>query len=175
MFETINTDEEEMNLYQDEEPMVNDNVNEHSTPHYVSSGTDSDSESFENDFNGNYGDHHGTDEDIDTEYFINQISGEDQNKTTPLYTGSPISVHDDACMHLIRLSHLLNLNKNGMQMLLKEIRLFFPSDCRLPKTIMMLFKMTDNNDRPQVYLRKTIFFKYLYNILIGVCSLCGMW
>jgi len=29
--------------------------------------------------------------------------------------------------------------------------LFFPSDCRLPKTIFMLFKLTDNDDHAKVY------------------------
>jgi len=113
VFETTNTDEKEINLYQDQEPVINYYVNQHSPPHYVSSKTktESDSEDPRNDFNGNYDSHHGADEGIDPEDFTNQISDEDRNKTTALYDGSPISV-PDACVHLIRLSHLLNLNKN---------------------------------------------------------------
>ena len=75
---------------------------------------------------------------------------EDTNKTTPLYAGCPLSIHE-ACMHLIRLGYLLNLDKSGMQKLLKEILNFFPTDCRLPKTTFMLFRMTNNELRPQVF------------------------
>lgn len=138
VFEKTNTDEEERNLYQDQEPMVHYYVNQHSSPHCVSSetGTESDSEDLRNDFNENYDSHHGVDEDIDTDDFTNQISDEDRNKTTPLYDGSPISVHD-ACVHLIQLSHLLNLNKNRLQMLLKEL-LFFS------------FRLSSSKNRPHV-------------------------
>ncbi|CAF1526050.1 unnamed protein product [Rotaria sp. Silwood1] len=155
VLEATNTDEE-INLNQDEESVVNNYVNQHSSSRYVSSERETEIESdFEDPthcFNGNYDSQHGADEDIDTEYFTNQINNEDRNKTTPLYDGSPISVYD-ACVHLIRLTHLLNLNKNRLQMLLKELRVFFPSDCRLPKTVFMLFKLTDNDDRPQVSVR----------------------
>ncbi|CAF1137226.1 unnamed protein product [Rotaria sordida] len=154
--EATYTDEEEINLHQDEESVINNYVNQHSSSRYVSSERETEIESdFEDPIhglNGNYDSQHGADEDIDTEYFTNQINNEDRNKTTPLYDGSPISVYD-ACVHLIRLTHLLNLNKNRLQMLLKELRIFFPSDCRLPKTVFMLFKLTDNNDRPQVSVR----------------------
>ena len=142
VFET-NSDEEEINLHGVQEPV---------TDYYVSSetGSNSDSEPVTNEYNVNYGDHCTDDNDTDVEDFINQINEEDTNKTTPLYAGCPLSVHE-ACMRLIRLGYLLNLDKSGMQKLLKEIRNFFPSDCRLPKTTFMLFRMTDNEHRPQVF------------------------
>ncbi|CAF4045092.1 unnamed protein product [Rotaria sordida] len=57
------------------------------------------------------------------------MSVNNDNVETSFYSGSPISVHD-ACDRLIRLN-------------------FFPSDCRLPKTIVTLFKMTNNNYHPE--------------------------
>ena len=149
------TDEEEISLYQDQELVINSNMNEHSSPRCVSAETESDTES-SNNINKKDDSSHDADEDIDIEEFINQVNTEDWNKRTPLYNGGPISIHD-ACVHIIRLSHLLNLNKNSLQILLKELRPFFPSDCRLPKTVFMLFKMTDNDGQPEVYLRKSFF------------------
>jgi hypothetical protein len=135
-------------LHGAEEPIIN-------YPISTETGTPYDSKSFQNEYN-NYYDDHGiddtdTDTDTDIEDFINKMDEEDKNKTTPLYTGCPISLYE-ACTRLTRLGHLLNLDKNGMQRLLKEIRFFFPSDCLLPKTIFMLFKMTDNEFRPQVFI-----------------------
>ncbi|CAF4109249.1 unnamed protein product [Rotaria sordida] len=61
------------------------------------------------------------------------MSVNNDNVETSFYSGSPISVHD-ACDRLIRL-------------------IFFPSDCRLPKTIVTLFKMTNNNYHPEASIR----------------------
>ncbi len=119
VFETTSTNEE-VNFHDDQEPVINYHVQRHPPPHHISSqketetDSDSDSESLRNELNRNYGGHHAADKDIDTEDFTNQINEEDQSRPTPLYGGSPMSVYA-ACMRLIRLSHSLNLNKNGLQ------------------------------------------------------------
>ncbi|CAF3299674.1 unnamed protein product [Rotaria socialis] len=152
-FETTNTSEEETSFHRDHESMADYYVNQRSSSCSVSSETEkeeeSDFEHFGSNTNVNYDSHRDADEDDDIEDFISKIINEDQNKSTPLYDGSPISVHE-ACVHLIQLSNSLNLNKNRLQILLKELRFFFPSECRLPKTVFTLFKLTDNDDHPQV-------------------------
>ncbi|CAF1213805.1 unnamed protein product [Rotaria sordida] len=80
------------------------------------------------------------------------MSVNNDNVETSFYSGSPISVHD-ACDRLIRLVNLLGLYKAKTSLLLKELRFFFPSDCRLPKTIVTLFKMTNNNYHPEASIR----------------------
>ncbi|CAF2051475.1 unnamed protein product [Rotaria magnacalcarata] len=155
-FETTDTSEEETSFHRDHESMADYYVNQCSSSCSVSSETEKEAESdfehFGSNTNVNYDSHRDADEDDDIEDFINEIIDEDQNKSTPLYDGSPISVHD-ACVHLIQLSNSLNLNKKRLQILLEELRFFFPSECRLPKTVFTLFKLTDNDDHPQVSTR----------------------
>ena len=71
---------------------------------------------------------------------------------TLLYHGSPISVRD-AFNRLICLTNLLSLDKSKTFLLLKELRSVFPSDCRLPKTIFTLFRITNNDYRSNVCLK----------------------
>jgi hypothetical protein len=131
--------------------VVNSFVRDPLSPPYLPTrtSTHSDSDSVKSEYNGNFGDHHFHEYDIDTENLVNQMNQKDKHKKTPLYYGSSISVYD-ACVRLIRLSQSLNLDKSKMQILLKELRFFLPLDCHLPKTVFMLFKMTDNDDCPQV-------------------------
>ena len=142
-----------MNLHITQEPIIDYSISSEIR-------TDSDSEFIRNENENNHDDHSIDDtdtsiEDTDTsiEDFINQMNEEDKNKTTPLYIGCPISVYE-ACMRLIRLGHSLNLDKKRIQRLLTEIRVFFPPDCVLPKTTFMLFKMTDNEYRPRVFIEE---------------------
>jgi hypothetical protein len=100
--------------------------------------------------------------DVEIEDFISQMDANNKNRTTPLYIGSPISIYE-ACVCLIRLSQLLNLDKNKMQTLLNQLRKFFPSSCLLPKTIFMLFKITNNENRPPVCLKN---ISHFFNIHI---------
>ncbi|CAF2176242.1 unnamed protein product [Rotaria magnacalcarata] len=144
-FDSTNTDEEEINLHVTQEPVIDYSISSEIR-------TDSDSEFIRNENENNHDDHSIDDTDTSIEDFINQMNEEEKNKTTPLYIGCPISVYE-ACMRLIRLGHSLNLDKKGIQRLLTEIRVFSPSDCVLPKTTFMLFKMTDNEYRPQVSVR----------------------
>ncbi|CAF1508535.1 unnamed protein product [Adineta ricciae] len=88
---------------------------------------------------------------INIEDLIDEIDIDDFNRKTPLYSGSPVSAYE-ACVTLINLTQLLNLDKTKTQLLLKEIRSFFPVDCHLPKTIYKLFEITGNTNIPQVSL-----------------------
>jgi hypothetical protein len=91
------------------------------------------------------------------EDFMDQMDAVNNNRSTPLYSGSPISVHD-ACVWLIRLAHIPKSGQNKNVGFIKRTSKFFPADCRLPKTIFTLFKMTNNDHHPQVYLKNIIFF-----------------
>ncbi|CAF4050536.1 unnamed protein product [Rotaria sordida] len=71
---------------------------------------------------------------INIENLIDQIEADNFNRETPVYSGSLISIYE-ACVRLIDLTQSLNLDKSKAQNLLQEIRYFFPSDCRLPKTV----------------------------------------
>ena len=68
------------------------------------------------------------------------INAFDLNNQTKLFGGSPISVRN-ACFILIKLSRRLNLNKDGIQRLLDDIRCLFPPDARLPRTVRGLMKI----------------------------------
>ncbi|CAF1368595.1 unnamed protein product [Rotaria sordida] len=84
---------------------------------------------------------------INIENLIDQIEADNFNRETPVYSGSLISIYE-ACVRLIDLTQSLNLDKSKAQNLLQEIRYFFPSDCRLPKTVFKLFKITNNINIP---------------------------
>jgi hypothetical protein len=90
------------------------------------------------------------------EDLIIQLESEDASKLTPFYSGGSMSVHE-ACVRLVRLAVSLKIDKHGMHKLLKQLRQFFPSDCRLPKTVCRLIKMTDGDNRVEVSVNFTFF------------------
>ncbi|CAF1949944.1 unnamed protein product [Rotaria magnacalcarata] len=118
--------EEETNLRDDQPTVVNSLFNDHLSVHSVSvdSDTDSESEILKNESNNNCSDNEVDENDCYFEDFMDEMDMHNNNRTTPLYAASPISVHD-ACDRLIRLAHLLNLDKNKTSFLLKELRNFF--------------------------------------------------
>ncbi|CAF4544417.1 unnamed protein product, partial [Rotaria magnacalcarata] len=61
--------------------------------------------------NNNCSDNEVDENDCYFEDFMDEMEMHNNNRTNPLYAGSPIFVHD-ACVRLIRLAHLLNLDKN---------------------------------------------------------------
>ena len=157
--ESTSTEEEETNSHDDKQTVVNsvskDNLSTHSVS--IDAGADSESEIPTSEFNNNFNNDEIDEYDMLIEDFIDQLDADNNNRTTPLYSGSPISVHD-ACIRLIRLAHLLNLDKNKTSVLLKELRNFFPSDCLLPKTIFRLFQITNIDHRPQVCPKNILSF-----------------
>jgi hypothetical protein len=100
-------------------------------------------------FNQNFEEQKLDEHEINIEDLIDQMEADNCNRKTPLYSGSPFSIYE-ACVRLINLTQSLNLDKSKTQNLLQEIRYFFPSDCRLPKTVFKLFKITNNINIPQV-------------------------
>lgn len=100
------------------------------------------------------------------------MENEDQNRTSPLALDIGLKAQylftTHACVSFDY------LKKSGLQKLLKEVRPFLPSDCRLPKTIFTLFKITDNENRLKVYLDGNCLFWYVC-FFAGVFSLCQLW
>jgi hypothetical protein len=145
--ESTSTDEEEIRQRIDQEYRAATFLDECLPPNDVlaKTGTESQPEDLRNDHGSLSEDTISDVSDTDIDDFVDQMNKEDKNKTIPLYSGSPISIID-ACTRLIRLANALNLDKTKLQTLLKELRCFFPLDCRLPKTTFMLFKMTGNDD-----------------------------
>ena len=90
------------------------------------------------------------------EDLIIQLESEDSSKLTLFYEGGSMSVHE-ACVRLVRLAVSLKIDKRGMHKLLKQLRQFFPSDCRLPKTVCRLIKMTGCDNRVEVSGNLTFF------------------
>ncbi|CAF4310239.1 unnamed protein product, partial [Rotaria magnacalcarata] len=104
VFETPSTEEEEeTNLRDDQPTLVNSFFNDHLSVHSVSvdSDTDSESEILKNESNNNCSDNEVDENDCYFEDFMDEMEMHNNNRTNPLYAGSPISVHD-ACVRLIR-------------------------------------------------------------------------
>ena len=156
--DSVSSEDEEIRLHEDQESQMRTSSDELLLPHDVPSeaGTDSQPEDITYGHSGGVEDTDTDASDTDIEDFIDQMSNENKNKRTPLYFGSPITT-EDACIRVIRLANSLNLDKAKVQILLKELRAFFPPDCHLPKTTFMLFKMTDNDDCAKVCLRRAFF------------------
>ena len=114
--------------------------------------TNFETDNFNNEPTNDFEDNQFYEYDTDIENFFDQIDDENKNRATPLYRNSPISLYD-VCVKLIGLASMLNLDKKKSSILLKELQQFFPDDSRLPKTIFMLLKITNNNQRPQVRLQ----------------------
>jgi hypothetical protein len=146
VLDIINTeDEEETGSGYHRQPVVNSFLRDHSS-------TNSEPEVLEDDFHDKSNDEQIDEYEMDIEDFIDRMDADDKNRKIPLYSGSPISIHE-ACTRLVRLIHLLNLDKSKTLTLLKELRHFFPIDCHLPKTVFRLFKITNNDRIPQVCLK----------------------
>ncbi|CAF4103056.1 unnamed protein product [Rotaria sordida] len=94
-------------------------------------------------FNQNFEEQKLDEHEINIEDLIDQMEANNFNRKTALYSGSPISIYE-ACVRLINLTQLLNVDKSKTQILLQEIRYFFPTDCRLSKTVFKLFEITNN-------------------------------
>ncbi|CAF4490302.1 unnamed protein product, partial [Rotaria socialis] len=113
VLETSSTEEEEeTNLHDDQPTVVNSLFNDHLSVYSVSvdSDTDSESEILKNESNINCSDNEVDESDCYFEDFMDEMDMHNNNRTTPLYAGSPISVHD-ACVRLIRLAHSLSRQK----------------------------------------------------------------
>ncbi len=64
----------------------------------------------------------------------------DLNNQTKLFSSCPLSIRE-ACHAIIKLARRLNLNKNGIKHLLDGIRILFPIDVKLPRTVNGLLKI----------------------------------
>ncbi|CAM4821853.1 unnamed protein product [Rotaria magnacalcarata] len=103
VLETPSAEEEETNLRGDQPTVMNSFFNDHLSVHSVSvdSDTDSESEILKNESNNNCSDNEVDENDCYFEDFMDEMEMHNNNRTNPLYAGSPISVHD-ACVRLIR-------------------------------------------------------------------------
>ncbi len=109
------------------------------------------SELRKNESNDNFNDEEVDEYEMNIEDFIDHMDADNLNRKTLLYSDSPISIYD-ASVRLVRLTQSLNLDKTKTSTLLQEIRYFFLSDCRLPKTVFRLLKITNNDNIPEAFI-----------------------
>jgi hypothetical protein len=174
--ETSSSEEEaEVNLHNNSQPIVNLIMTNHPSTQSVLSATQANNEHeiSNNEYTDNINTEQIDEYEVNIEDFMDQIDAESAIRTAPLYIGSPISVYD-ACQRLVRLTHLLNLDKKKTLVLLQELRNFFPADSRLPKTVFKLFKITNNDNLPQVRIIFISSFLMYVLFLTGVHVLCEM-
>jgi hypothetical protein len=120
------TDEEEIRQRIDQEYRTATFLDECLPPNDVlaEAGTESQPEDLRNDHSSLSEDAISDVGDTDIDDFVDQMSKEDKNKTTPLYSGRPISIAN-AYNRLIRLADALNLDKTKLQTLQSLIKSVF--------------------------------------------------